>query len=299
MSTILVTGGTGFIGSQVVRKLMERGHQVIVMSRNPAKSRESLPAGVEVRPGDVGDQASLRQAMSGVEVVISAVQFPNHPVENPRRGHTYMEVDGHGTSRQVAAAKATGVKHFIYLSGAGTRAGQTYPWFKAKLMAEGAVKSSGIPYTIVQPSWIYGPEDRSLNKFATFARYLPFIPVIGDGKTLVSPVFIQDVAEVIARCVEQPEARNKTYELGGPQQLTMDQIIQTMLKAMGKSRPLVHHPAWFMKIVTAPMAILPTPPLSPSAVDFILMDEPVDNTAVLKDFQIKLTPLAEGLRYLS
>lgn len=299
MSSILVTGGTGFIGSQVVRKLLARGHQVIVMSRNPAKTRAALPAGVEVRPGDVRDEASLQKAMSGVEVVISAVQFPNHPVENPRRGHTYMEVDGHGTARQVAAATATGVKHFIYLSGAGTRAGQTFPWFKAKLKAEGAVKDSGIPYTIVQPSWIYGPDDRSLNKFVAFARYLPFIPVIGDGTTQVSPVFVQDVAEVIARCVEQPAAKNKTYELGGPQQLSMDQIIQTMLGVMGKSRPLVHHPAWLMKILTVPMALLPTPPLSPSAVDFVLMDEPVDNTAILRDFNIRLTPLAEGLHYLS
>jgi len=298
MSTILVAGGTGFIGSQVVRKLMERGHQVIVMSRNPTKSRESLPAGVEVRSGDVSDQDSLQKAMAGVDVVVSAVQFPNHPVENPRRGHTYMEVDGHGTVRQVAAAKTTGVKHFIYLGGAGTRAGQTAPWFKAKLMAEAAIKASGIPYTIVQPSWIYGPEDRSLNKFVTFARYLPFIPVIGDGTTKVNPVFVQDVAEVIARCVEQPVAKNKTYELGGPQQLTMDQIIQTMLKAMGKSRPLLHNPAWLMKLVTAPMALLPTPPLSPSAVDFVLMEEPVDNTAVIRDLAIELTPLAKGLAYL-
>jgi len=299
MSIILVAGGTGFIGSQVVKKLVERGHQVTVMSRNPAQSRNLLPAGIEVRPGDVTDLAALKKAMSGVDVVISAVQFPNHPVENARRGHTYMEVDGYGTTRQVEAAKANGVKHFIYLSGAGTRAGQGYPWFKAKLMAEKAVKESGIPFTIVQPSWIYGPKDRSLNKFVTFARFLPFIPVIGDGTTRVSPVFVQDVAEVIARCVDDQVAKNKTYELGGPQELSMDQIIQTMLKAMGKSRPLVHHPAWFMKIVTVPMSLLPTPPLSPSAVDFVLMEEPVDNTAVLRDFDIQLTPLAEGLRYLS
>lgn len=104
---------------------------------------------------------------------------------------------------------------------------------------------------------------------------------------------------MIARCVELPVAKNKTYELGGPQQLSMDQIIQTMLKAMGKSRPLVHHPAWFMKLVTLPMTLLPTPPLSPSAVDFVLMEEPVDNAAVLKDLKIKLTPLFEGLKYLA
>lgn len=298
MAFVLVTGGTGFIGSHIVRRLLSKGHRVAIMTRNPAKRSPGLPAGVEVRSGDITDTASLRTAMAGVEVVINAVQFPNHPVENPRKGHTYMAVDGEGTVRQVEAAKAAGVSRFIYLSGAGTRQGQTFPWFRAKLRAEGAIRSSGIPYTIFQPSWVYGPEDRSMNKFVTFARYLPFIPVIGSGKTKVSPVHVDDLAEVVAASVTLPQSVNQTYQVGGPQDLTMDEIITTMLQIMGKKRPLFHHPAWFMKIATAPMLLLPAPPLSPAAVDFVLMEEPVDNRALLRDFNIRLTPLAEGLSYL-
>ncbi|HYG56775.1 MAG TPA: complex I NDUFA9 subunit family protein [Symbiobacteriaceae bacterium] len=294
MRTVLVTGGTGFIGSHIVRALQRHGYDVAVMSRNAAR----VPAGVEARRGDVSDPASLQQAMAGVDAVVCAVQFPNHPVENPRRGHTYMAVDGEGTERQVAAARAAGVQRIIYLSGAGTREGQTAPWFQAKLRAEKAVRESGIAYTIFRPSWVYGPEDRSLNKFVTFARFLPFIPVIGSGRTQVQPVFVADLAEAVARSLSNSAATGTTYEIGGPENLTMDQIIQTMLQALGKSRPLIHHPAWLMKWLTLPLTLLPSPPLSPAAVDFVLMEEPVDNAPLLRDFSLRLTPLAEGLSYL-
>ncbi|MDF2626359.1 MAG: putative NADH-ubiquinone oxidoreductase [Symbiobacteriaceae bacterium] len=297
MAFVLVAGGTGFIGSHIVQKLRELGHRVAVLTRDPA--RAPLPAGVEARRGDVRSAESLRSAVVGVDAVISAVQFPNHPVENPRRGHTYMAIDGEGTERLVEAARAAGVKRFIYLSGAGTRPGQTAPWFKAKLKAETAIRESGLPFTIFQPSWVYGPEDRSLNKFVTFARLLPLVPVIGSGKTKVQPIHVDDLAEVVAASVELPRAIGQTYELGGPQNLTMDEIIHTMLQTMGKRRPLLHQPGWLMKLVTAPLTLLPAPPLSPAAVDFVLMEEPVDNSAVLRDFGVRLRPLAEGLRYLS
>lgn len=298
MAIVLVAGGTGFIGSHVVRQLIGQGHKVIVMSRDPERSRSKVPAGAEIRQGDLADAASLDRALAGVEVAVAAVQFPNHPVENPRKGYTYVKVDGEGTARLVAAAKQSGVKRFVYLSGAGVREGQTKPWFVAKLMAEKAIRESGIPYTIFRPSWVYGPEDRSLNKFATFARLLPFVPVIGDGKTRVQPVFVADVARAVAASVDLPAAANKVYEIGGPQTLTMDAIIQTMLAVMGKKKPLVHHPVWFMKLATIPLQVLPTPPLSPAAVDFVVQEEPVDNTALLQDIPLRLTPLAEGLSYL-
>jgi NADH dehydrogenase len=267
---------------------------VIVLSRNPQR----IPAGVEGRPGDVRDQASLESALKGVDVVIGAVQFPNAPVENPRKGLTYVKIDGEGTVNLVRAAQRSGVKRLVYISGAGTRPGQTAPWFQAKLMAEKAVRESDIPYTIIRPSWVYGPEDRSLNKFVTFAKLLPFVPVIGNGQTKVQPAHVDDVAEAVARALEQPVALNQTYELGGPETLTMDQIIRTMLRVMGKRRPLVHNPAWFMKLATAPLTLLPTPPLSPAAVDFVLMEEPVENGPLVRDLGLTLTPLADGLRYL-
>ncbi|HEY8347246.1 MAG TPA: complex I NDUFA9 subunit family protein [Symbiobacteriaceae bacterium] len=299
MASVLVAGGTGFIGRHIVRSLVARGHRVAVMSRDPRRAAQVVPEGVEVRPGDVRQPETLREAMAGVEVVVSAVQFPNHPVENPRKGYTYLAIDGEGTVRQVEAARAAGVRRFVYLSGAGTREGRTEPWFQAKLKAEKAIRESGMTYTIFRPSWVYGPEDRSLNRFAAFARHLPFVPVIGDGRIRVQPVLVTDLAQVVALSVDAPQAENKIYDVGGPEALTMNEILQTMLKVMGLRRPLLHGPVPLVKAAAAVLSLLPNPPLTPRAVDFILMDEPVDIGPLLRDFPIRLTPLEEGLSYLA
>lgn len=294
MSVILVAGGTGFLGSHIVRGLLQDGHQVQVLARNPV----NLPPGVTGRPGDVRDQAQLNQALQSIETLVIAVQFPNAPVENSRRGLTYVKIDGEGTERLVKAAQQNGVKRLIYLSGAGAGEGRQEPWFQAKEIAERAVRTSGIPFTIIRPSWVYGPGDKSLNKFVTFARLLPFVPVIGNGRTRVQPVFVGDVAEAVVRALATPAAIDQIYGLGGPAELTMDEIIRTMLQEMGRRRPLLHNPAWLMKLATAPLTLLPTPPLSPAAVDFVLQEAPVDNGPLLRDLGLRLTPLAQGLSYL-
>ncbi|MBI4641780.1 MAG: NAD-dependent epimerase/dehydratase family protein [Candidatus Tectomicrobia bacterium] len=294
---ILVAGGTGFIGSHIIDELLQRADspKILCLSRNPTRGNR-WGSHVEMVQGDVKDQASLERATRGVDLVVHCVQFPNHPVENRRRGWTYLEVDGQGTVRMVEVCRKNSVKRFLYLSGAGTSPEKTQPWFRAKVMAETGIKQSGMEYVIFRPSWIYGPEDRSLNKFVFFTRYLPFIPVIGNGKGKVQPVSVFDVAKVVAKAVDHPEATNKIFELGGPEVLTMDEILLTVQKVMGKKRPLLHHPIGFMKFVTSFMAILPNPPLSPSAIDFITMEEIVDNSEARKVFGVTFERLEDGLR---
>lgn len=294
MGLTMVAGGTGFLGSQIVKRLLQGGHRVGVLSRNPS----NLAPGVEGRPADVRDQAQLDRALAGVETLVIAVQFPNAPIENPRRGFTYLKIDGEGTERLVRAAQRAGVKRLLYLSGAGAGQGRKEPWFLAKEMAERAVRSSGIPFTIIRPAWVYGPADNSLNKFVTFARLLPFVPVVGNGQSKMQPVYIEDVAEAVARALETPAAVDQTYELGGPAVLTMDEIVRAMLQAMGKRRPLLHSPTGLMKLAAAPLTLLPTPPLSPGAVDFVTQEALVDSSQAVRDLGLRLTPIEEGLRYL-
>ena len=179
---ILVAGGTGFVGGGIVRELAGRGKPVAVLTRNAAKAATRFPhIEVEYREGDVGDPVSLAAAVQGAEVVIGCVQFPNSPIENQRRGHTFEETDAAGTERLVEASKAAGVQRYIYVSGAGAAADAKYHWFRAKWRAETAVRDSVITYVIFRPSWVYGPEDRSLNRFLTMSRFLPFVPIIGVG----------------------------------------------------------------------------------------------------------------------
>jgi uncharacterized protein YbjT (DUF2867 family) len=292
---VLVAGGTGFIGSHVVEELLRSGrHRVRVMTRDPASARPR--AGVDFVRGDVSDPASLASATRGVEVVVHAVQFPNHPVENPRRGWTYERVDGEGTEQMVAASVANGVRRFIYLSGAGAGPGRSEPWFRAKERAERAVTGSGMEYVVLRPSWIYGPEDRSLNKFIAFIKYLPVVPVIGAGRERIQPVSVFDVAKVVAVAVDSAEATNRILELGSREPLTMDEILRTVMKVLGTSRPLLHQPAWLVKIPASVIQYLPNAPLSPGAIDFITMEEPVDPGEAERLLGRPFTPLEEGLR---
>jgi NADH dehydrogenase len=292
---VLVAGGTGFIGSRIVEELRARGtHRVVVMTRDPGRARAL--SGVEYVRGDVGDAASLDAATRGIEVVIHAVQFPNHPVENPRKGWTYKLVDGAGTERMVAAAKRNGVRRFVYLSGAGTRPGRVEPWFRAKERAERAITSSGMGYVILRPSWIYGPDDRSMNKFVSFVRLLPVVPVIGSGQEQVQPASVYDVARVAAAAVDEPAATNKVFELGSSTPVSMDEIIRTIMRVLGKRKPLLHQPAWLVKIPAAVLQYLPNAPLSPGAVDFITMDERVDPSEAERVFGVRFRSPEEGLR---
>ena len=293
----LVTGGTGFIGSAVARELTEERESVQVLTRNPFTiPRSRRVAGVYYVKGDVFDPPSLEKAMEGCWAVVNATQFDKAPFENPRKGLTYEHIDGEGTERQVEVAKKAGVKRFIYLSGAGTRDGRSEPWFRAKLRAEKAVKESGMNWTIFRPSWIYGPEDRSLNKFATFARFLPFIPLIGMGTEKIQPIFVDDIARIVAKALSMPVTYGQTYDVGGPQELTMREIARIMLKVQEKRRLILPQPKALMKLVATFLQFLPGPPLTPGGVDFVTMEEKVDNTPLLSTFSISLTPLEEGLK---
>ncbi len=294
---LFIAGGTGLVGSHTVQRLLRDPSvgKITVGTRSP--QRRAVPdSRVTLVRADVGDPVSLEQATRGQEVMIHCVQFPNHPIENRWRGWTYLKVDGEGTVRLVEAAKKNGVRRFIYLSGAGAGRGRKEPWFRAKAMAEEAIMASGMEYVIFRNSWTYGPGDHSINRFVLFARLLPFLPVIGDGKSKVQPVFVKDVAEAIARAVSSPRATNQIFELGGPEEFSMDEIMRTVLRVLGKRRFLLHHPSALMKLITFFLQFLPFPPLTPGAIDFLTMENRVDSTAAIQALDLKLFSLEDGLR---
>ena len=298
---ILVAGGTGFIGSAIVRELLRRGQRMAVLSHRPEGAAKRFPGlTVEVRAGDARDAATLRAAVQGVTTVISAMQFPNFPIENKGKGYTFEEVDARGNERLVQAAKEAGVRTYVYLSGSGAAPDAPKHWFRAKWQAEQAIIGSGLRHSIFRPSWVYGPEDKSLNRFVTFARLLPFVPVIGNGRQRLQPVFVDDVVGAVVRSLEIEAAANQVFEVGGPEVMSMDDLLHTMLNAMGKRRPLLHAPVFLPKLAGALMAPLPNRPLSPDAVEFIVNDALADNSNLLRVLGTRLTPLREGLAsYLS
>ena len=287
---VLVAGGTGFIGSAIVDALLYADFEVGILSR----SRPSNPRTTWVR-ADVTDPQGLDLKLRGWDVLVDAVQFPNSPIENPRRGNTFERVDYGGTRSLIDAAKPAGVRHFVLISGVNAEQDAPYHWLRFKWLEEQHLVQSGLPYTAFRPSWVYGPGDVSLNRFLGFARFLPFIPIIGNGKTRIAPVFVNDVAaHVVAASGRGP--KSAIFELGGPEVLTMDDVVKRALQVSGKKRFLFHQPVWLMKAVATVARLLPGPPLTPDAIDFITMDGLTNNTPVEEAFGLPLTPLEDGLR---
>jgi NADH dehydrogenase len=271
---------------------------VVVLSRKEAPANSS--SRLEFRTADVTCPETLAAALAGVDALVISLAFRNSPVEAPRRGRTFEKVDAAGTEALAAAARRAGVQRLVYMSGAGAAPDARRHWFRAKWRAEEAVRNSGIVFTIFRPSWIYGPGDRSLNRFLGFARWLPFIPQIGNGRQMLVPILVSDVGALVADALETPAAENVTFEVGGPETLTMDEIVRAALRASGRRRPILHAPAALMKLATRPLTLLPAPPMTPDAIDFVVASAPVDTDLLRQRLPRRLTPLAEGLAtYLS
>jgi uncharacterized protein YbjT (DUF2867 family) len=292
---ILVAGGSGFIGSAVVRRLLRDGAEVAVMTAHPNRSRSKIESlGARMVVGDVLDPESLASAVRGAEVVVQALTFPTFPVEKPRHRYTFEEFDHRGTDRLVQAAAGAGARKYVYSSGVGAAPDAAKVWYTAKWAGEGAIRATGIDHAIIRPSWAFGPEDRALNRFVAFHGWLPFVPVVGDGSQRLQPVLVDDVAECFAQAARL-DGPSGTFEIGGPEVMTMNDVLRTMMEVRGRVKPLVHFPVFMPKLAGFFLQALPKPPLSPDAVDFATADAVADSSALLREFDLELTPLREGL----
>jgi NADH dehydrogenase len=294
--TVAVAGGTGFVGGAIASELHRRGHAVRVLSHRGEAARGGLPDSVAIRDGDVQTGAGLVKALRGADALVIALAFRNSPIEAPKRHQTFAEVDAAGTERLIAAAREAGVRRVVYLSGAGAAPDAQRHWFRAKWRAEEAVRGSGLTWTIIRPTWIFGPRDVSLNRFLGFARRLFMVPMTNTGRQLLAPVFVDDAANLAADSLVAEAAADQVFELGGPETLPMRDIIATALRVAGLRRPILPGPTPLIKLAAIPLSWLPTPILTPDAVDFINQPATVDLAPLLARMPRRLTPLEEGLR---
>ena len=297
---IVLAGGTGFLGRHLARSLLDGGHDVTVLGRDPDKvgGIKEL-AGANATRGDVTDPQSLIGTMTGADAVVGAVQFPNHPVEVPRKGLTYDNYDRRGTENLLAEATKARVEHFAYVSGAGANTASDKTWYRAKGFAERAIIGSGLRYAIVRPSWAYGPEDRALNRLAGIAKFSPLLPQLGMKPQRIQPVSCDDIALTFRRIFERDEAWNETYEIGGPEVMTMREVLETLLDVLGKRRLILPIPTPLAKLGTAPLVLLPNPPMTPHGIEFAIQDGVVDTELLHKILDVHPVSLRDGLaRYM-
>ncbi len=219
---VFLTGGTGFVGSEVLRQLTEAGHEVRALVRPGSEGKLAIHNGVEVQRGDVTQPETLQGALSGCQAVINLVGIIR---EYPAKGITFQRLHVAGTRNLLAAAGAQGVRRYLQMSANGTRENADSAYHRTKWLAEEAVRASRLDWTIFRPSLIFGPGSEFVEMLAGLVRRLPIVPVIGDGQYRMSPVAVEDVAASFARALEQPAAVRQTYHCCGPTAYTYDEVL--------------------------------------------------------------------------
>ncbi len=298
---VAIAGGSGFIGSAIARRLLRiAGMRVRLLSRNPEQARRRLePLDLDFVRAEVTEPASLRAALAGVQAVVSAVQFDGYPVEDWSRGLTFERVDYGGTVALLEAAKEQSARHFVYISGVAADERSDHPAFRAKGLAEREVKKSGLSYTIFRPSLVFGPGDRTVNLFAKALRFAPVFVVPGTGRQRVQPVFVDDLAACVALALTDSErGRNQTFDVGGPEPMTFDELIRLVMDLTGHRRLLIHVPEAMLRAVGFVAEKLPRPILSRDAITFVTADHICDIAPLIQRLGIQLTPARQAMSYL-
>ena len=291
---ILLTGATGFVGSNLMKELLKQGLQVRCLIRNPDRADALKNAGAELVKGDITDKDSIAKALED-DKVEAAVHLVGILAETGKA--TFEAIHTQGTRNMVEACKAKGIKRFIHISALGTKANARSQYHKTKWAAEEIIRASGLGYTIFRPSVMFGKEDKFTNLFAGIIKISPFIMIPGNGQNKMQPVFVKDLASAMTMTVKDSRHINKVYEIGGPEKLAFDEIIDTVCRVLGKMRLKIHIPIWFMRPGAAiAECILRKPPITRDQLLMLEEDNVTDNNALESVFNIKPVGFEEGIR---
>jgi uncharacterized protein YbjT (DUF2867 family) len=291
---ILVTGGTGFVGERIVHALRAKQFEVRCLIRSRRRADRLDAWGCELVEGDMTDPASLQRAAQGCGTVVHLVAIIQGKPED------FERVMIRGTRDLLAAAEEAGVSRFVLMSALGVseETRELTPYFRAKWAMEQDVKASGLEHVIFRPSFVFGRDGGALPTFMRLVRFMPAIPVIGPGTQHIQPIWVDDVAAYYARAVDLPEAAGQTFELGGPDVVTWDELYDRIKAALRKRRVKVHIPFGLMRANAAVIQALPGPsPVTPDQVKMLEAgDNVVTDDAAGRVFGLQLVPLDEQLR---
>ncbi|KAB0671420.1 complex I NDUFA9 subunit family protein [Oryzomonas sagensis] len=227
---VFIAGGTGFVGEHVSRELLRQGHQLCLLVHRRAAPSE----GVEQVEGDVTRPEGFGQAVAGCDAVLNLVGIIR---EFPGRGVTFERLHVQATATMLAAAKQAGIRRYVQMSALGTRPDAVSSYHRTKFRAEELVRNSGLDWTILRPSLIFGPKDAFVGMLARQLRLAPVAPVIGSGAYRLQPIHADDVARCFALALEMPATIGQCYELCGNDRLRYVDLLDAVAAALGKPAP--------------------------------------------------------------
>jgi NADH dehydrogenase len=314
-SLITIYGGSGFIGRHLVRALAKTGARMRVAVRRPDLAGHLQPLGgvgqiVPVQ-ANVRFPDSLIAPAEGADAVVNLVG-----ILYPTGKQTFASVQDEGARHVAEAARKARARAMVHVSAIGADADSPAAYARSKAAGEKAVKEVFPEAVILRPSVVFGPEDDFFNRFGAMARISPALPLIGGGKTRFQPVFAGDVAKAVLDGLTGKAKPEAPYELGGPEVLTMREVMERVLAYTMRKRMLVNLPFWLAKIQGAVLQILPKPPLTLDQVRLLERDnivseaaqrdgrtleglgiEPVAIAAVVPDYLEQYRPKGQFSRY--
>jgi len=293
---ILITGATGYTGRHLASRLAAQGQRPRCLVRDTQRAAAILPADkAEFVQGNTTQPASLGVAMQGVDTVVHAA-FLTADRKQSVDNH-YQETNVQGTANVIKAAQDAGVKRIIEMSGLGTKPDKPGSYMQGRYLAEKMLKESGLDWTIIQPSVLFGKDAPFIKGLSDLIRTAPVVPLIGGGNIMFQPIYVEDVVTVVIKVLEDPaRTTGKTYTIGGPEYYSFTQIIDALLHAMHKTRIKVYAPMPLVGIGAALMeSVLAKPPLTSAAMTLFSFDNTTDLDSVEHDFGFKPMSFA---RYL-
>lgn len=309
---VAVTGAGGFVGRRLIRHLRKLGHPVRGIVRSPRDVDALRASGYEAARADVRDPASLRTAFAGVRAVVHlAAILREHGDE------TFDAVNHIGAGNVAAAAREAGVDRVVHLSVVGAHP-QARRYARSKWMGEQAVRSSGVPAVIFRSSILIGPGGGAAAQFADVVRFgpwyplvlqfggrglfgplaslAPLAPVLGSGAYRLMPVALDDVLPALVVSVDRADLEGQIFEIGGPQVLTYNEIVDTTAHLLGLRRRRLHLPPWAVRAVVRAFSILPNPPITDDEAQALFDENLCDNSAAVQAFNLQLRPFDAAMR---
>ncbi|HVS48619.1 MAG TPA: NAD(P)H-binding protein [Candidatus Dormibacteraeota bacterium] len=255
MARILLLGSTGFFGRGVAHKLIDGGHQLRVLVRDPMKAAAFKIRGAQVMVGDALNPAAVTQAAQGVEHIISLVAVRRN------RPQSYLAVNVDGPRIMAEAAKAAGVKSVVFVSAIGARLDSHYKYLTSRWMGEQELAKSGVAGTILRFSMVLAEEGGPLIDFDRQANFGPFVIIPGSGQAQMQPILREDAAQCVVDTIARPELLGKIVELGGPEVVTFETIVTWFLEARGIKKPKLKLPVALLIPGAVIMETLSTNPI--------------------------------------
>jgi uncharacterized protein YbjT (DUF2867 family) len=290
--TVLVTGASGYVGRRLVARLVERGTPVRALVH---RSRQGLPEAVEAVEGDITGASSLARACEGVDVVVNLASITAD--RKPPSGG-YDRVNAEGAAALATAARTAGVRRFVHLAGIDTTIGPPGSYLAGRRRGDAAVLASGIEsIAILRPSIMFGGEDAAFVKaLARLVKLAPAVPVPGDGSVKLQMVWVEDVVRCIVQLAD--DMRPGQFPIGGPDQPTYDEVLDLIGEGLGKRHVRkLHLPLPFFAVQARLLSLLPSPPLTPAALELFASDNVTTPDAIEQQFGFRARGFAEHVRH--